>query len=171
MDRTAPRTAPTTARLLEDIDDMTAARLQEFRYNPIGVVHLYSEFDGTGHGFHVIDDGYKTGGSTWNDSMLDRDGVYTSYVGSKDRSFLEADRGVIGRRGATEFETITGADCEVLDVSVIRPGMPAYDRSWQAMEKLSLPPGVEICSSFLNRAGIVGRIRNGRRTAREIAEQ
>ncbi|MFB6202031.1 MAG: protoporphyrinogen oxidase [Halorhabdus sp.] len=162
--------APTTAALLEDVAEDAAAVTRRFSYNPIGIVHLYSAYDGTGHGFHVIDEGFETSGSTWNHSMLDRDGVFTSYVGSGDPAFLDADDAVIGRRAAAEFETITGAEAEVLDVSVLRPGMPAYDRSWKALSELSVPDGIEICSAFTARAGLVGRITDGRETASAVLE-
>ncbi|WP_135662067.1 protoporphyrinogen oxidase [Halorhabdus rudnickae] len=162
--------APTTAALLAGVDDEAAAVVEQFSYNPLGVVHLHSDFDGTGHGFHVIDDGFRTDGSTWNASMLGRDGVYTSYVGGGDPAFLDADPSVIGRRAATEFETITGAQAEVLSVNVLRPGMPAYDRSWKALDDLSLPDGIEICSAFTSRAGLIGRIADGRKTASAILE-
>jgi len=163
--------APTTAALLEDVDSKAAETVSQFAYNPIGVVHLRSDFDGTGHGFHIIDDGFKTDGSTWNHSMLGRDGVFTSYVGSGDSEFLDADPAVIGRRAAEEFETVTGAAATVLDAAVLRPGMPAYDRSWAALDELSLPDGIEICASFMSRAGIVGRIAGGKRTAATVAEE
>ncbi|QGN07970.1 protoporphyrinogen oxidase [Halorhabdus sp. CBA1104] len=163
--------APTTAALLDGVDPAAADVLKQFTYNPIGVVHLRSDFDGTGHGFHIIDDGFLTDGSTWNHSMLDRDGVFTSYVGSGDADALDADPAVIGRRAAEEFETVTGEPADVLDVSILRPGMPAYDRSWAALEDLSLPDGIEIAASYTSRAGIVGRIADGRQTAASIVEE
>jgi len=163
--------APTTASLLEDVDARAAATVGRFNYNPIGVVHLESEYDREGHGFHVIDDGFETNGSTWNHSMLERDGVYTSYIGSGNPQFLDNDPAVIGRKAASEFEAVTGSSATVLDVSVVRPGMPAYDRSWTALDDLSLPDGVDICSSFTSRAGIVGRIVDGRRTAGELTAE
>ena len=162
--------APTTAALLEEVDDTAASVIRQFSYNPIGVVHLRSAFDGTGHGFHVIDDGFQTSGSTWNHSMLGRDGLFTSYIGSGNPEFLDADEAVIGRRAATEFESITGEEAEVLNVNVIRPGMPAYDRSWDALEELSTPDGIEICSAFTSRAGLIGRISDGRKTATAIRD-
>ncbi|MFB6094467.1 MAG: protoporphyrinogen oxidase [Halanaeroarchaeum sp.] len=161
--------APTTATLLASIDAEAAATVGEFNYNPIGVVHLESDFDGVGHGFHVVDEGFETTGCTWNASMLGRDGVFTAYVGSGNPSFLAADHGVIGRRAADEFETVTGAEASVLNVDVVRPGMPAYDRSWRALSDLSLPPDVEIASAFTERAGVVGRLADGRRTAARLA--
>lgn len=161
--------APTTASLLESVDESAAETVREFTYNPIGVVHLESTYDEPGHGFHVIDEGFETNGSTWNHSMLDREGIDTVYIGSGDSQFLDADPAVIGRRAATEFETVTGADADVLDVSVIRPGMPAYDRSWTALDDLSLPDDVHICSAFTSRAGIIGRIADAKRRAAEIA--
>jgi len=162
--------APTTAALLEGIDEEAADIVSQFSYNPLGIVHLRSSYDGTGHGFHIIDEGFQTDGSTWNHSMLDREEVYTSYVGSDDPSFLDADPAVIGRRAAAEFETVTGEAADVLNVRVLRPGMPAYDRSWKALDDLTLPDGIEICSAFTARAGLVGRITDGRRTAATILE-
>jgi len=163
--------APTTAALLDGVADGAASVVRRFSYNPIGIVHLRSAFDGTGHGFHIIDDGFETSGSTWNHSMLGRDGVFTSYIGSGDPEFLGADPAVIGRRAATEFETVTGAEADVLDVEVLRPGMPAYDRSWEALEELSVPDGIELCASFTARAGLVGRITDGRRTAAAVLDE
>lgn len=162
--------APTTAALLEGVDAEAASVVDRFNYNPLGVVHLRSDFDGTGHGFHVVDEGFRTDGSTWNHSMLGRTGVFTSYLGGGDPSFLDADPAVVGRRAAAEFAEITGAEAEVLNVEMLRPGMPAYDRSWQALDDLSLPEGVEICSAFTSRAGLVGRITDGRRTAASILD-
>jgi oxygen-dependent protoporphyrinogen oxidase len=162
--------APTTASLLESVDEDTGAAVSQFNYNPIGVVHLQSPYNREGHGFHVIDDGFETSGSTWNHSMLDREGIYTSYIGSGNPQFLDADPAVIGRRAAAEFERITGADATVLDVTVVRPGMPAYDRSWKALDDMSLPDEVRICSAFTARAGVVGRISDGKRTAGEIGD-
>ncbi|MFB6070801.1 MAG: protoporphyrinogen oxidase [Halanaeroarchaeum sp.] len=163
--------APTTARLLEDVDADAADTVDRFNYNPIGVVHLRSSYDRVGHGFHVLDDGFVTSGSTWNHSMLDREGLYTSYVGSGDPSVLDADPTVLGERAAAEFEEITGSSADVLEVSVVRPGMPAYDRSWTALDDLSLPDDVYICSSYTGRAGIVGRIVDGRRTAAAVLDE
>lgn len=161
--------APTTASLLAAIDERSAEAVGEFNYNPIGVVHLESAYDRDGHGFHVIDEGFETNGSTWNHSMLDREGIYTSYIGSGNPQFLDADPAVVGQRAADEFERITGAEADVLDVTVVRPGMPAYDRSWTALDDVSLPDDVAICSAFTARAGVVGRIRDGKRIAAEMA--
>ncbi|MFB6134952.1 MAG: protoporphyrinogen oxidase [Halanaeroarchaeum sp.] len=163
--------APTTASLLESVDASAAETVSRFTYNPIGVVHLESAFDEPGHGFHVIDDGFDIDGSTWNHSMLDREGMYTVYVGSGDSELLDADDAVIGRRAARQFETVTGAGADVVNVSVVRPGMPAYDRSWTALDELVLPDGIYLCSAFTSRAGIVGRLVDGTRTADEIARE
>ncbi|MFB6081634.1 MAG: protoporphyrinogen oxidase [Halanaeroarchaeum sp.] len=162
--------APATASLLDGVDEAAAATVSRFNYNAIGVVHLRSEYDREGHGFHVLDDGFDTRGNTWNHSMLDRDGVYTTYIGSGTPALLDADDAVIGERAADEFETITGAPAEVLNVTVIRPGMPAYDRSWTALDDLSLPEDVHICSAYTSRAGLVGRIADGKRTAAAVVE-
>ncbi|WP_259519782.1 protoporphyrinogen oxidase [Halanaeroarchaeum sp. HSR-CO] len=160
--------APTAASLLERIDGSVARTLDRFTYNPIGVVHLESGYDREGHGFHVIDDGFITNGSTWNHSMLDREGIYTSYVGSGDTDLLARDEKTIGEKAALEFESITGSSASPLSVEVLRPGMPAYDRSWAALDELSIPDGIAICSSYTSRAGIVGRIVDGKRTAETV---
>lgn len=160
--------APTAAELLTDVDETTAATLDRFNYNPVGVVHLESEFDGTGHGFHIIDDGFLTNGSTWNHSMLDREGVYTSFVDSNGISTGDSELDAIGERAAEEFETITGSPATVIGTAVVEPGMPAYDRSWRALDELSTPDGIAICSSYTSRAGITGRIVDGKRTAKTI---
>ncbi|MGM0398196.1 MAG: protoporphyrinogen oxidase [Halobacteriota archaeon] len=160
--------APTAASLLAPIDGSVATTLDRFTYNPIGVVHLESAYDREGHGFHVIDDGFITNGSTWNHSMLDREHVYTSYVGSGDTDVLARDEKTIGERAAREFESITGSSARPLSVEVLRPGMPAYDRSWAALDELSVPDGIAICSSYTSRAGIVGRIVDGKRTAETV---
>ncbi|MFB6125129.1 MAG: protoporphyrinogen oxidase [Halanaeroarchaeum sp.] len=162
--------APTTAQLLRDVDPTAAETVAEFAYNAIGVVHLHSEYDRPGHGFHVLDEGFDTRGNTWNASMLDREGVYTTYIGSGNPALLSSDDAVIGRRAAEEFETITGAPADVLNVTVIRPGMPAYDRSWTALDDLSLPDRVHVCSGYTSRAGLVGRIADGKRTAGAVVD-
>lgn len=162
--------APTAASLLERIDGSLATTLDRFTYNPIGVVHLESTFDREGHGFHVIDDGFITNGSTWNHSMLDREGIYTSYVGSGDTDVLAQSAETIGERAAREFETVTGSSATPLSVEVLRPGMPAYDRSWSALDDLTVPEGIAICSSYTSRAGIVGRIVDGERTADRLLQ-
>ncbi|MFB6132403.1 MAG: protoporphyrinogen oxidase [Halanaeroarchaeum sp.] len=163
--------APAAASLIEGVDQSTADTIDRFTYNPIGVVHLTSDFDRVGHGFHVIDDGFVTNGTTWNQSMLDRDRVFTAYVGSGDEAFLSRDESEIGARAADEFETVTGSPADVLSVDVLRPGMPAYDRSWTALDGLSVPDGIHLCTNFTSRAGIVGRIADGRSTVDSIVEE
>ncbi|UWG49077.1 Protoporphyrinogen oxidase [Halanaeroarchaeum sp. HSR-CO] len=163
--------APTAGSLLQSVAPAAGDAIAGLTYNALGVVHLHSAYDGHGHGFHVVDDGYITGGSTWNHSMLGREGIYTSYVASGDPSTLSTEPSVLGRRAATEFEEITGAPATPIEVTVLRPGMPAYDRSWTNLDALELPEDIHLCTAFTERAGIVGRLVDGKRTATAIAEQ
>lgn len=167
---TAP--AGVTADLVAEVDQTSADALDSLTYNPLGVVHLHSDFGGEGHGCQILPEaGFHTLGMTWNDSMLAREGVYTAYVGGgRDPGLLESDDAAIGRVVADEFEAITGAPAEVLNVHRWRPGMPAYDRSWRALDDLSLPQGLELCTNYTARAGVVGRLRDAERTAETLAD-
>ena len=41
-----------------------------------------------------------------------------------------------------EFEEATGASARPLSVHRLRRGMPAYDRNWSALDRISMPEGV-----------------------------
>ena len=164
--------APTAADILEPTDETTADALRRFNYNPLAMAHLYSEYGREGHGCQILpEEGYTTLGMTWNDSMLDREGVYTSYLGgSRGADLVERSDEHIGDIAKREFEELTGASAEVLNVHRWIPGMPAYDRSWQAMEDLNPPDGIELVTNYTERAGIIGRLVDARETAAKMAE-
>ncbi|MFB6153048.1 MAG: protoporphyrinogen oxidase [Halodesulfurarchaeum sp.] len=163
--------APTAADLVEPTDATMAETLRRFTYNPLAIVHLHSRYGREGHGCQILPEtGCHTLGMTWNDSMLDRDGVYTSYLGTRrDGDLLERSDETIGDIAAEEFEELTGASAEVLNVHRWEPGMPAYDRSWRALEDLDPPEGVFLCTNYTERAGIIGRVGDARSTAESIA--
>ncbi|AGB39405.1 protoporphyrinogen oxidase [Natronococcus occultus] len=163
--------APTCADLLAPIDADLEATLRRFNYNPIGMVFLESSFDGTGIGT-LIPPGSdaQISGLTWNASFLDRDGIFTCYVDQLGYPALtEATDEELGKVGAAEFERITGAPATPIHVHRWEPGMPAYDRSWRATDDLALPDGVHLCTNFVDRPGIPGRIRSANRLADELA--
>jgi oxygen-dependent protoporphyrinogen oxidase len=115
-------------------------------------------------------EGYETLGMTWNASMLGREGVFTSYLGgSRSPELVAEDDGTLGELAASEFESITGMSADPLSVVRWEPGMPAYDRTWNALEGASFPEGVHVCATFAERAGIPGRLRDAERTAEAIA--
>lgn len=164
--------APVCADLLADVDADLAATIRRFNYNPIGMVYLESDFEGSGIGTLVPPgSNARISGLTWNASFLGRDRLFTCYVdplstpGMVDHSDDE-----LGRIAASEFERITGAAATPIHVHRWEPGMPAYDRSWRAMDDLELPSGLHLCTNFVDRPGIPGRIRAASRLAGELAD-
>jgi oxygen-dependent protoporphyrinogen oxidase len=165
--------APIAADVLEPVDDELHSALEGMNYNPLAVVHLESNYGREGHGCQVLDgEGYETLGMTWNASMLDRDGVFTSYLGgSRSPELVGEDDAALGQLAASEFESITGLSADPLSVARWRPGMPAYDRSWNALEGVSFPGGVHVCATFAERAGIPGRLNDAERTAEAVVAE
>ena len=47
--------------------------------------------------------------------------------------------------------------------------MPAWDRSWSAIQGLSLPAGIHIHANWMARPGIPGRLATARRLAESLA--
>jgi len=162
--------APTSAALVESLDDDLAATLECFRYNQITMVFLDSDFDREGIGALVPPEGdLPISGSTWNASFLDRDRLFTCYVDSNsDPELPNRTDEEVGELAADAFEELTGATATPIGVHTWTPGMPAYDGSWTAMDDLQPPTGLRFCANFVGRPGIPGRIRSGRRIAREI---
>ncbi|QSG09855.1 protoporphyrinogen oxidase [Halapricum desulfuricans] len=163
--------APITADLLEPLDGDLADVLSGLTYNPLAIVHLESNYGREGHGCQILDgEGYETLGLTWNASMLDRDGVFTVYLGgSRSPELLEESDDRLGELAAEEFESITGFSARPSHVARWRPGMPAYDASWNDLDHVSFPDGVHVCATYTERAGIPGRLRDAKRTAEAIA--
>ncbi len=168
---TAP--APTAADLLEPVGDGLAETLAEFNYNPLAVVSLASEAELEGHGCQILPEaGYDTLGMTWNASMLDRDGVYTSYLGGgRDDGLLDKPDDEIGAIAAKDFEALLGAEADVLTVHRWEPGMPAYDGSWTALDRLEPPSGVAFVTNYTDRAGIIGRLTDAKGAAERLAAE
>lgn len=165
--------ADVTADLLCNLasEDTTAA-LRNLNYNSQAIVHLHSEANLTGAGYQVqYDEEYRTLGATWNASLLDRDGVYTCYLGgSRNPKMVEQSDGRLKTVAVQEFEEITGHEARALSVHRLRRGMPAYDRSWTLLDRISTPEGVHLCTNYTARAGIPGRIREAKQMAEELAE-
>lgn len=160
--------AETTADLLEKIDSDSSEAMRSLRYNPIGMVFLDSRFDGDGIGALAPDD-LRISGVTWNASFLDRERIFTCYIDDGSYPGMdEASDSTLGKVASEEFERMTGASAEPIHVHRWEPGMPAYDSSWTATEEIDLPSDVYLCSNFVERPGIPGRIRHARRIASEI---
>ncbi len=164
--------APTAAKLLAGVDSELSATLERFRYNPISMVFLESNCARDGIGALVPADGdLPISGSTWNASFLGRDRLFTCYVDpNRDPEMTNRTDDDLGRLAADAFETLTGSAATPIGVHRWEPGMPAYDRSWTALDALSPPDGIHFCSNFVGRPGIPGRIRNATRLAERIAD-
>lgn len=161
--------AAATSRLLRDIAPDAAARIGTLNYNPLTVVHLYAETSLHGLGYQVsLAEPLVTRGVTWNDSLFGRKGVYTVYLGGAKNPWVAdepAERA--GAIAVEEFRLATGHDARVLAVEQER--MPAWDRSWSALNGLALPDGLHIHANWESRPGIPGRLIMARRLAERLS--
>ncbi|HUF51239.1 MAG TPA: protoporphyrinogen oxidase [Longimicrobiales bacterium] len=160
---TAP--APAARAMLHDVARDAAARVAQLHYNPLVVVHLHADTTLRGLGYQVsFAEPMVTRGVTWNDSLFGRKGVYTAYLGGATRPWVaDAAKARLEEIARAEFRTATGYDASVLAVEQER--MPAWDRSWAALQGLSLPPGLHIHANWEARPGIPGRLAMSRRIA------
>ena len=181
--------APVAASLLEEVDSASAAALHDLIYNPLAVVHLHADTSLMGAGHQVpFAEPHVTLGATWNDGLFGqgentkpgvertsstatgRDGVYTCYLGgAKMPEAIEWSDEQLGDVAATEFEEATGARTEPLHVHRLPLGMPAYDHSWDALGRVDPPPGIHLCANYESRAGIPGRVCQGKQLAAALA--
>jgi protoporphyrinogen/coproporphyrinogen III oxidase len=161
--------AGVTARLLQDVAPDAAARIGQLNYNPLTVVHLYAETDLRGLGYQVsLAEPLITRGVTWNDSLFDRTGVYTVYLGGAKNPWVAGESSEhLSKIAVDEFRTATGHDARVLAVE--NELMPAWDRSWAALQGMKLPPGLHIHANWESRPGIPGRLVMARRLAERLS--
>jgi oxygen-dependent protoporphyrinogen oxidase len=159
--------ASTVASLLADVAPSSATALDRLTYNPLAVVHLEAETDLHGAGCQFPwGSPFRTLGTTWNASLFDREGIYTSYLGgAKAPGIVEWSDGRLGRCAAVEFDAITGYEARPIRVTRLRPGMPAYDESWDALEDVDFPEGITLCANYESRPGIPGRLRAAKQVA------
>jgi oxygen-dependent protoporphyrinogen oxidase len=160
--------AAVTAGLLGSVAPDASARIGSLRYNPLAVVHLLADTELTGLGFQVsLAESLHTRGVTFNDSMFARRGVYTAYLGgARHPEVVDQPDDVIGRLAVEEFGRCTGYEARAL--SVERERMPAWDRTWSALEELSLPEGVHVAANWRSRPGLPGRLAEARRLADQL---
>lgn len=161
--------APVAARLLEGVAPDASARIGSLHYNPLAVVHLHARTRLRGLGYQVaLGEALATRGVTFNDSLFGREGIYTAYLGGARRPGVvsEPDDRIAGIALA-EFRHVTGYDAEPLAVQ--RERMPAWDRSWTALEGLELPEGIRIAANWESRPGMPGRLQQAKRLAAALA--
>lgn len=163
--------APATAELLEPVAPDAARRLSRLAYNPLAVVHLRSDWQLDGTGLKVPDPaGFDTLGVTATGRLFGRDGAYAAFLGGRRNPELAAaPEEELRQRAEQEFEALTGRTARAVEVTRVDPGMPAYDRTWDALVGLALPDGIHLCANYVERAGIPGRVGHASRLAGELA--
>jgi oxygen-dependent protoporphyrinogen oxidase len=161
--------ADVTAGLLREVAPATG-RLEELTYNHLAIVHLRADAELHGMGFQVaFGERLETRGVTFNASLFDRKGVYTSFLGgARNPGFVKLPDLRIGAIAAAEFELVTGSAAEVLNLTRVR--MPAWDRSWDALDDLETHPQIHLAANYESRAGVPGRLRRARELAEELSE-
>lgn len=161
--------ARASAAMLGEALPEIARRVGELVYNPLVVVHAHAETGLHGLGYQVsLAESMVTRGVTFNDSLFARRGVYTIYLGgAKNRWVADAPEEQLRRVALDEFRTATGSDARVLAVE--REWMPAWDRSWRAIQGLELPAGMHVHANWHTRPGIPGRLAGSRRLAEKLA--
>jgi len=70
---------------------------------------------------------------------------------------------------ASEFEDLLGSEADVLNVHRWEPGMPAYDGSWTALDRLDPPDDIAFVTNYTDRAGIIGRLTDAKGAAERLA--
>ena len=160
--------APTAAQLLRSVAVDAAERLERLRYNSLGVVHLHAETGLTGMGFQVsLGEPLALRGVTFNDEMFGRTHLYTAYLGGGIRpDAVTLDDSALARLAVDEFRTCTGYVGRPL--AVARERMPAWDRSWRALEGLRLPADIHVTANWESRPGIPGRLARAHALAAEL---
>jgi oxygen-dependent protoporphyrinogen oxidase len=152
--------APAAARLLATVAPETSAALSRLVYNPLAMVHLDARTELEGLGFQVaFTEELCLRGVTYNQSMFRRLNLYTAFLGGA----REEELGDIAR---AEFVKTTGFDATVL--SVQPTAMPAWDKSWRALENVEPPRGIRFASNWWSRAGLPGRFAEAVRVAEEL---
>ena len=163
--------ADAAAVLLEDVAD-GADRLRTLNYNPLAIVHLVADLDVEGYGYQVrAGEELATLGVSWNASLFDRDGVYTSFLGGmRAPDLVDRPPDELGEIARQEFRAVTGVDAEVVNVTRLPRGFPAWDRSWAALDDLTLPADVHLATNYAGRMGIPSRVREAKTLASEFAD-
>jgi protoporphyrinogen/coproporphyrinogen III oxidase len=161
--------ADVAADLLRGEAPEAADRVRRLRYNPILMVYLEGECGLHGLGYQVgFEEGLRTRGTTWNASALGRPGIHTAFLGgSRDPGVGDLADEEIGAIARREFLEVTGCATRVLGVQ--RSRIPAWDRSWEALDELRVPEGLHLCANWESRAGIPARVERARALARQLA--
>lgn len=163
--------ADAVAELIDEVAPRSTHLLRSLNYNPLAIVHLHAECDIEGFGYQVRPDtGLATLGVSWNASMFDRDGIYTAFLGGMwNHEIVDRPLEEIGAIAADEFAAVMGSDPSVVNVTRLERGFPAYDFSWDALDRVTLPDGVHLATNYTARMGVPSRVREARNLADALA--
>lgn len=161
--------ARAAANLLRDAAPEQAQRIGALIYNPLAVVHLVARIAVRGMGYQVsLAEEMVTRGVTWNHSLFGREGVNTVYLGGAKNPWVATETHErLARIAMDEFRAVTGAEARLL--SVANEWIPAWDRSWQAIQSLDLPDGLHVHANWASRPGIPGRLAGARDLSQSLA--
>jgi oxygen-dependent protoporphyrinogen oxidase len=165
--------ADVTAGIVADLDPGSADALASLNYNPLAMVYLRSSVDARGLGYQVRrGENLHTLGVSWNASAFDRDGVYTVFLGGVDEPCLvdRPDR-ELARIAIEEFEAVMGTDADPIAVNRLTRGFPAYDHSWGALDRVSLPEGVHLATNYTGRVGVPSRVQEAEGLAERLGSE
>jgi len=169
--------ADLTADLVADLAPASADALRDLRYNRLAMVALETDLadgdvDPDALGYQVgFGEELRTLGASWNASMFDREVVTVFLGGMHDPEILDESDRALGEIAAAEFEDVTGAPAEVVDVHRLRRGFPAYDDSWAALDRVELPDGVRLATNYTGRMGVPSRVREAASLAAELGSE
>ena len=147
--------------------------LRNLRYNPLAQVFLHADHDYPGKGYQVgYNEELHTLGSSWNANMFDREGAQTVFLGGMhEPEIVDESDETLAEIAREEFEEVVGCEATVIDVARLKPGFPAWDTSWWALEDLELPEGITMATNYTARMGVPSRVREARELAKEFARQ
>jgi len=161
--------APVTARLLEESVPASAEVVRGLRYNPLGVVHLDAQTDLEGLGFQVaFTEDIPLRGVTFNDSLFDRQDLYTAYLGGArhpDLGSMAKDE--MAAMAEREFERCTGFSARAIAVEHER--MPAWDVTWRGLHDIQVPERLHLAGNWWSRPGLPGRVAEASEIASRVA--
>ncbi|MGH7507803.1 MAG: protoporphyrinogen/coproporphyrinogen oxidase, partial [Longimicrobiales bacterium] len=153
------------ARLLADTAPAASAAIGALRYNPIALVHMDADPSVRGLGYQVsFREALETRGVTFNHALFDRPRLYTAFLGgARNPALASADDDAIAAIATREFATVTGLAATPLNVA--RAWIPSWNRGWDALDRLTLPPGIHLAANYESRIGITGRLARARAVA------
>ncbi|MEM7416840.1 MAG: protoporphyrinogen oxidase [Gemmatimonadota bacterium] len=161
--------AAETARLLETTSPDASSAVASLGHNPLAIVHLTSDFDVSAMGFQVAfeKEHGPLRGITFQHALFGRDRLFTAFLGGATcPEIVQRDDADVARAAEQAFERTTGQPADT--VSVYRTRMPAWDRSWRAIQDLAIPAGLHVAGSWHARPGIPGRFAEAHSVAERL---